>query len=94
MIRVRLFTRGVVSRHGLCGDYALSLVTRDDVYNQIKELNDRVGGFGHLLFFGQGGFLDHADTAANITLFAKEVRPRLRQLNPEPVKAAAIAAAQ
>ena len=45
--------------------------TPDDVYNQIKELNDRVGGFGHLLFFGQGGFLDHADTVANITLFGR-----------------------
>jgi len=60
--------------------------TPDDVYNQIKELNDRVGGFGHLLFFGQGGFLDHEDTVANITLFAKEVMPRLRELNPEPTR--------
>ena len=34
--------------------------------------------------FGQGGFLDHADTVANITLFAKEVLPRLRELNAEP----------
>jgi alkanesulfonate monooxygenase SsuD/methylene tetrahydromethanopterin reductase-like flavin-dependent oxidoreductase (luciferase family) len=67
--------------------------TPDDVYTQIKGLNDRVGGFGHLLFFGQGGFLDHADTVANITLFAKAVLPRLRELNREPVKAA-IAAAQ
>jgi hypothetical protein len=25
----------------------------------------RVGGFGHLLMFGQGGFLDHADTVAS-----------------------------
>jgi alkanesulfonate monooxygenase SsuD/methylene tetrahydromethanopterin reductase-like flavin-dependent oxidoreductase (luciferase family) len=68
--------------------------TPDDVYEQIKEMNDRVGGFGHLLFFGQGGFLDHADTVANITLFAKEVMPRLRDLNPEPAKLAAVAAAQ
>ena len=37
-------------------------------------------------------FLDHADTVANITLFAKEVLPRLRELNPEPNKAAAVAA--
>jgi alkanesulfonate monooxygenase SsuD/methylene tetrahydromethanopterin reductase-like flavin-dependent oxidoreductase (luciferase family) len=66
--------------------------TPDDVYNQIKALNDQVGGFGHLLFFGQGGFLDHADTVANITLFGKEVMPRLRELNPEPARAAAFAA--
>jgi hypothetical protein len=39
----------------------------------------------------QRGFLDHADTVANITLFAKEVLPRLRELNPEPTKAAVAA---
>jgi hypothetical protein len=53
------------------------------VYDQIKALSDSVGGFGHLLMFGQGGFLDHKDTVANITLFAKEIVPRLRELNPE-----------
>jgi hypothetical protein len=42
--------------------------------------------------FGQGGFLDHADTVANITLFGQEVMPRLRELNPEPKKASAAAA--
>ena len=47
--------------------------------------------FGHLLFFGQGGFLDHQDTVANISLFAKEVMPRLRELNPEPTKTAVAA---
>ena len=65
--------------------------TPDDVYDQIKALSDSVGGFGHLLMFGQGGFLDHKDTVANITLFAKEVMPRLRELNPEPQKAAVAA---
>jgi hypothetical protein len=44
--------------------------------------------------FGQGGFLDHADTVENITLFAKEVLPRLRELSPAPAKPAAVAAAQ
>ena len=45
--------------------------------------------------FGQGGFLDHADTVANITLFAKEVMPRLRELSPAPARPApAVAAAQ
>jgi alkanesulfonate monooxygenase SsuD/methylene tetrahydromethanopterin reductase-like flavin-dependent oxidoreductase (luciferase family) len=62
--------------------------TPDDVYDQIKTLSDSVGGFGNLLMFGQGGFLDHADTVANITLFAKEVLPRLRELNAEPKNAA------
>ena len=36
------------------------------------------------MMFGQGGFLDHADTVENITLFAKEVLPRLRELNQGP----------
>jgi len=57
--------------------------TPDDVYAQIKDLNERLGGFGHLSFFGQGGFLGHADTVANITLFAKDP-PCLRELDPEP----------
>ena len=65
--------------------------TPDDVYNQIKALNDSVGGFGNLLMFGQGGFLDHADTVANITLFAEEVLPRLRELSPARVPAEAAA---
>jgi alkanesulfonate monooxygenase SsuD/methylene tetrahydromethanopterin reductase-like flavin-dependent oxidoreductase (luciferase family) len=66
--------------------------TPDDVYNQIKGLNDKVGGLGHLLMFGQGGFLDHEDTVANITLFAKEVMPRLRELNPETKRVSTAAA--
>ena len=56
--------------------------TPDDVYSQIKSFNDRIGGFGHLLFFGQGGHISHADTMDNIRLFAKEVMPRLATLNP------------
>jgi alkanesulfonate monooxygenase SsuD/methylene tetrahydromethanopterin reductase-like flavin-dependent oxidoreductase (luciferase family) len=66
----------------------------DDVFDQIKALHDSVGGFGNLLMFGQGGFLDHADTVANITLFAKEVLPRLHELSSAPAKPAAVAAAQ
>jgi hypothetical protein len=41
------------------------------------------------LMFGQGGFLDHKDTIASITLFAKEVMPRPRELNSEQKKAIA-----
>ena len=63
--------------------------TSDDVYDQIKALSDSVGGSGNLLMFGQDGFLDHKDTVANITLFAKEVLPRLRALNPPRQNAAA-----
>jgi alkanesulfonate monooxygenase SsuD/methylene tetrahydromethanopterin reductase-like flavin-dependent oxidoreductase (luciferase family) len=55
--------------------------TPDDVYEQIKSFNDRIGGFGHLLLFGQGGHLDHQDTMDNIRLFAQEVMPRLKDIN-------------
>jgi alkanesulfonate monooxygenase SsuD/methylene tetrahydromethanopterin reductase-like flavin-dependent oxidoreductase (luciferase family) len=65
--------------------------TPDDVYNQIRDFNERIGGFGHLLFFGQGGFLDHQDTVANIALFGKEVMPRLRELNAPASRAATAA---
>ncbi|MGI9408954.1 MAG: hypothetical protein ACR2OV_02690, partial [Hyphomicrobiaceae bacterium] len=65
--------------------------TPDDVYNQIREFNDRVGGFGHLLFFGQGGHLSHEDTMENIRLFGAEVMPRLAKLNPLPGQQAAAA---
>lgn len=58
--------------------------TPDDVFEQIKAFNERVGGFGHLLFFGQGGHISHEDTLANIHLFGEHVMPRLRELNPEP----------
>ena len=54
--------------------------TPDDVYNQIKAFNDRIGGFGHLLVMGQAGFLDHKETIRGIDLLAKEVYPRLREL--------------
>ena len=31
--------------------------TPDDVFSQIRDFSTRMGGIGHLLFFGQGGFL-------------------------------------
>ncbi|HEY1410521.1 MAG TPA: LLM class flavin-dependent oxidoreductase [Rhodopila sp.] len=63
--------------------------TPDDVFNQLKAFNQRMGGVGHLLFFGQGGQLTHQDAKANITLFGNEVAPRLRELGaPEQAAAA------
>lgn len=73
----------------LIGLFRCRFLMQNDTMIYIKDLSDRVGGFGHLLFFGQGGFLSHQDAVANITLFGKEVMPRLRELNPEPRKAAA-----
>ena len=62
--------------------------TPDDVFAQIKDFDARMGGVGHLLFFGQGGVLDHKDTVENISLFAREVAPRLRALHPDRAVAA------
>jgi len=59
--------------------------TPDDVFNQIKAFHEMVGGFGHLLLMGQGGELDHKETMANLTLFSKEVLPRLGDLSAAPV---------
>ena len=53
--------------------------TPDQVYEQICGFIDNVGGLGHLLLMGQGGYLNHADTVDSMTLFAREVLPRLRE---------------
>jgi len=54
--------------------------TPDDVYGQLLAFYDHVGGFAHLLMMGQGGLLDHKETVANLTLFSREVLPRLSEL--------------
>jgi len=53
------------------------------------------GGMGNLLMMGHAGFLSPEQTADNLTLFAREVYPRLKawkQPDAEEVTAAAIAA--
>ena len=50
------------------------------VFEQAKAFHDHVGGFGHLLMMGQGGHLTHDDTVDNLTMFSKEVLPRLAEL--------------
>ncbi len=54
--------------------------TPDDVWEQLKAFYDHVGGFGHLLMMGQGGLISHEDTVDNLTMFSKEVLPRLAEL--------------
>jgi len=54
--------------------------TPDQVFAQVKKMYDHVGGFGHLLIMGQAGFLDHDETVKGMTLFAREVYPRLKEL--------------
>jgi hypothetical protein len=43
---------------------------------------DKVGGFGHLIMVSKTGFITHAKAVKNITLFSKEVLPRLRDIEP------------
>ncbi len=54
--------------------------TPDDVWEQLTAFYDHVGGFGHLLMMGQGGHISHEDTVDNLTLFSKEVLPRMVEL--------------
>jgi hypothetical protein len=67
--------QGADSRSGIC-----FAGTPDMVVEQAKAFYDHVGGFGHLLMIGQGGHLTHAATVDNLTLFSKEVLPRLAEL--------------
>jgi alkanesulfonate monooxygenase SsuD/methylene tetrahydromethanopterin reductase-like flavin-dependent oxidoreductase (luciferase family) len=52
--------------------------TPDQVYQQIVDFTEYCGGMGNLLMMGHAGFLTHEDTVSNLTLFAKEVMPRLK----------------
>ncbi len=49
----------------------------DTVHRQIMEIYDKVGGFGHFIFIGRSGFLDHQEAEKGIRLMATEVLPRL-----------------
>jgi alkanesulfonate monooxygenase SsuD/methylene tetrahydromethanopterin reductase-like flavin-dependent oxidoreductase (luciferase family) len=71
--------------------------TPDEVYEQIVDFCDYCGGMGNLLMMGHAGFLTPEQTADNLTLFAREVYPRLKawkQPDAEEVAAQAVAAAQ
>ena len=56
----------------------------DEVYRQIMDFSNTVGGFGHLVMIGRSGFMTHAETEASIKLFAREILPRLKEVQPVP----------
>ncbi|HVH74128.1 MAG TPA: LLM class flavin-dependent oxidoreductase [Stellaceae bacterium] len=56
----------------------------DTVTKQIMEIYDKVGGFGHLIFIGRSGFLDHQEAEKGIRMLAKEVLPRLPEATATP----------
>jgi alkanesulfonate monooxygenase SsuD/methylene tetrahydromethanopterin reductase-like flavin-dependent oxidoreductase (luciferase family) len=66
--------------------------TPDQVYNQITEFSDAIGGFGNLLAMMQAGYMSHDDTVDNMTLFATEVLPRLQEYKYALRQAPAVAA--
>ena len=55
--------------------------TPDEVFAQLRDFYFETGGFGNLLMMGQAGLLDHADTVENLTMFAKDILPRLQELH-------------
>ncbi len=63
--------------------------TPDEVYAQITRFCADIGGLGHLLLMMQGGRLSHAETRDSLTLFGKEVLPRLKEWSKERFPAAA-----
>ena len=56
----------------------------DEVHQQIMDFYRSVGGFGHLVMIGRSGFMTHAETQSSIELFAREVLPRLKEVQPVP----------
>lgn len=71
---------GTASIDELIDAHVVFAGTPDQVYAQIKAYNEYVGGVGNLMIMGQGGDLGHADTVDNLSLFAREVMPRLKEL--------------
>src|SRR6204780_349096 len=67
--------------------------TPDEVYEQIVDFCRHCGGMGNLLMMGQGGELTHAQTVDNLTLFAREVFPRLQAWKQRDAEEAARAVA-
>jgi alkanesulfonate monooxygenase SsuD/methylene tetrahydromethanopterin reductase-like flavin-dependent oxidoreductase (luciferase family) len=65
--------------------------TPDQVYEQIVDFCEYCGGMGNLLMMGHAGPMSHAETVDNLTLFSKEVMPRLNEYK-QPVGATATAA--
>ena len=65
--------------------------TPDQVYTQLVDFCEYCGGMGNLLMMGQAGFLSHEDTVDNLTLFAREVLPRLKTYKQPDAEVAAAA---
>ena len=61
---------------------------------QIAGFCEHCGGMGNLLMMGQGGEITHAQTVDNLTPFAREAYPRLKDWKqPDAEEAGASVAA-
>ena len=65
--------------------------TPDEVHDQIVAFCEHCGGMGNLLMMAHGGELTHEQTVDNLTLFSREVLPRLKDYK-QPDAEAAVAA--
>jgi alkanesulfonate monooxygenase SsuD/methylene tetrahydromethanopterin reductase-like flavin-dependent oxidoreductase (luciferase family) len=52
----------------------------DSVTKQIMDFHEKVGGFDHLSMVGRSGFMTHEETCKSMTLFAREVLPRIQEV--------------
>jgi alkanesulfonate monooxygenase SsuD/methylene tetrahydromethanopterin reductase-like flavin-dependent oxidoreductase (luciferase family) len=75
----RFIDMRVASVQDLVDTGVLFCGTPDQVYDQIVAFADYCGGMGNLLMMGHAGPMSHEDTVDNLTLFAKEVLPRLKE---------------
>ncbi|HLH90939.1 MAG TPA: LLM class flavin-dependent oxidoreductase [Xanthobacteraceae bacterium] len=75
----RFIDMRVASVQDLVDTGVLFCGTPDQVYDQIVAFAEYCGGMGNLLMMGQAGTMSHEVTADNLTLFAKEVLPRLKE---------------
>jgi alkanesulfonate monooxygenase SsuD/methylene tetrahydromethanopterin reductase-like flavin-dependent oxidoreductase (luciferase family) len=89
----RVVTMQTASVDELIGAGVLFCGTPDEVYAQIVDFCDHCGGMGNLLMMGQAGELTHAQTEDNLTLFAREVLPRLKTYRQPDAEAVAAAVA-
>lgn len=53
--------------------------TPDQAYAQICDFIDAIGGLGHLILMGQGGRMQHEEVVDSLTLFGRNILPRLQQ---------------
>ena len=67
--------------------------TPDEVYDQLVAFCEHCGGMGNLLMMAHGGELTHEQTVDNLTLFSREVLPRLKAYRQPDAEAAAAAVA-